>query len=65
MQDKLAIDLVTQKHSSGTWQGTGYIPYSYFPPSVTKFNAFAIHGEGTNRIYEALYPSSGLAEPDL
>lgn len=59
------MDLVTHTYSNGTWQGTGYIPYTYFPSAVTKFNAFAIHGEGTNRIYEALYPASGLAEPDL
>ena len=65
LQDKLALDLVTSKLSDGTWKGTAYIPYSYFPPSVTKFNAYAIHGEGNNRTYEALYPSSGLAEPDL
>lgn len=65
LQDKLALDLVTSKLSDGTWEGTAYIPYSYFPPLVTKFNAYAIHGEGNSRTYEALYPSSGLAEPDL
>jgi len=65
LQDKLALELLTIKNSDATWEGTAYIPYSYFPPVVTKFNAFAIHGEGRDRTYEALYPSNGLAEPDL
>jgi len=65
LQDKLALDLVTTKNTDATWEGTACIPYSYFPPLVTKFNAFDIHGEGGGRIYEALYPSNGLAEPDL
>ncbi|XP_045687143.1 UPF0462 protein C4orf33 homolog [Phyllostomus hastatus] len=39
-----------------TWEGTACIPWSYFPPNVTKFNAFAIHGSKDKRSYEALYP---------
>ncbi|XP_065886090.1 UPF0462 protein C4orf33-like [Dysidea avara] len=65
IKDKLALDLITTKNSNATWDGTAYIPYSYFPHLVTKCNAFAIHGEGGNRTYEALYPSNGLAEPDF
>ncbi|KAF4011881.1 hypothetical protein G4228_004168 [Cervus hanglu yarkandensis] len=38
------------------WQGSAYIPWSYFPPNVTKFNSFAIHGSKDKRNYEALYP---------
>ncbi|XP_049626156.1 UPF0462 protein C4orf33 homolog [Suncus etruscus] len=38
------------------WEGKAYLPWSYFPPSVTRFNSFAIHGSGSRRIYEALYP---------
>ncbi|KAG3276185.1 UPF0462 protein C4orf33 homolog isoform X3 [Ictidomys tridecemlineatus] len=38
------------------WEGRAYLPWSYFPPNVTKFNAFAIHGSKEKRSYEALYP---------
>ncbi|GFO34360.1 upf0462 protein c4orf33-like protein [Plakobranchus ocellatus] len=40
------------------WVGEAVIPRAYFPPSVTKFNAFAIHGEDDDRVYEALHPAS-------
>nr|XP_055131889.1 UPF0462 protein C4orf33 homolog isoform X5 [Symphalangus syndactylus] len=38
------------------WEGKAYLPWSYFPPNVTKFNSFAIHGSEDQRSYEALYP---------
>ncbi|XP_040106468.1 UPF0462 protein C4orf33 homolog isoform X1 [Oryx dammah] len=38
------------------WEGSAFIPWSYFPPNVTKFNSFAIHGSKDERSYEALYP---------
>ncbi|XP_045143331.1 UPF0462 protein C4orf33 homolog, partial [Echinops telfairi] len=38
------------------WIGTALIPWDYFPPSVDKMNSYAIHGSGTERTYEALYP---------
>ncbi|XP_041045963.1 UPF0462 protein C4orf33 homolog isoform X1 [Carcharodon carcharias] len=38
------------------WEGKALLPWSYFPPGVNKFNAYAIHGSGDNRVYEALYP---------
>lgn len=38
------------------WNGRVHLPWSYFPPDTNKFNAFAIHGSGVDRIYEALYP---------
>nr|XP_031321963.1 UPF0462 protein C4orf33 homolog isoform X2 [Camelus dromedarius] len=38
------------------WEGKAYLPWSYFPPNVTKFNSFAIHGSKDKRNYEALYP---------
>lgn len=31
----------------------------YFPPGITKFNAYAIHGVGDDRKYEALFPVPG------
>ncbi|XP_078066465.1 UPF0462 protein C4orf33 homolog [Mustelus asterias] len=38
------------------WEGKALLPWSYFPPGVNKFNAYAIHGSGDKRAYEALYP---------
>uniref|UniRef100_A0A7N5K7L5 Chromosome 4 open reading frame 33 n=1 Tax=Ailuropoda melanoleuca TaxID=9646 RepID=A0A7N5K7L5_AILME len=38
------------------WEGRAYLPWSYFPPNVTRFNSFAIHGSKDKRNYEALYP---------
>ena len=61
------------------WEGRAIIPSSYFPPNVSLFNAYAIHGVGEarrkveiveagiidpNYRYEALYESSGPA-PDF
>ncbi|GIY76969.1 UPF0462 protein C4orf33 homolog [Caerostris extrusa] len=40
-----------------TWHGKAMIPKAYFPPRVYLFNAYAIHGSGDGRQYEALYPS--------
>ncbi|XP_056419491.1 UPF0462 protein C4orf33 homolog isoform X2 [Hyla sarda] len=42
--------------SQETWKGRALIPWEYFPPSVDRFNAYAIHGSGLKRTYEALYP---------
>ncbi|KAM9330466.1 UPF0462 protein C4orf33 homolog [Gastrophryne carolinensis] len=39
-----------------TWKGSALLPWEYFPPSVDRFNAYAIHGYGPKRTYEALYP---------
>ena len=49
------------------WSGVAYIPAEYFPPKVDSFNAYAIHGSGNERVYEALYPvpPDKYAEPDL
>jgi len=41
----------------GHWTGSALIPTGYFPPKITKFNAFAIHGTDDSRVYEALYPA--------
>jgi hypothetical protein len=35
--------------AAGTWRGVARIPVSYFPPAVTKWNAYAIHGTGDHR----------------
>ncbi|KAG8199130.1 hypothetical protein JTE90_015967 [Oedothorax gibbosus] len=42
--------------TDNTWHGVAKIPNSYFPPRVNLFNAYAIHGSGDGRQYEALYP---------
>ncbi|XP_075471528.1 UPF0462 protein C4orf33 homolog isoform X2 [Ascaphus truei] len=53
-----------------TWNGCALLPWDYFPPSVDKFNAYAIHGSELERTYEALYPVPQHAvqeghQPDL
>ncbi|XP_020637196.3 UPF0462 protein C4orf33 homolog [Pogona vitticeps] len=45
---------VSRTHAK--WTGKAHLPWNYFPPSIDKFNAFAIHGSGVDRTYEALYP---------
>jgi len=47
-----------------TWTGEARVPGSYFPPDVTRWNAYAIHGTGESRTYEALFESSG-PQPDF
>ena len=49
------------------WQGEAIIPGVYFPKEITKMNAYAIHGSGDERTYEALYPTTNgkYKEPDL
>jgi len=47
------------------WYGEATIPRDYFPPNATRFNAYAIHGEGSSRTYEALYPATGTRAPDF
>ena len=49
------------------WSGEADVPADYFPPNVTHFNAYAIHNQqinGSERIYKALYASSG-PEPNF
>uniref|UniRef100_S4R9F3 Chromosome 4 open reading frame 33 n=1 Tax=Petromyzon marinus TaxID=7757 RepID=S4R9F3_PETMA len=38
------------------WQGHALVPWRYLPPGVCKFNAYAIHGSGEARVYEAFFP---------
>lgn len=54
-KQELALECdVTRKGTR--WEGRAVIPWSYFPPDVDRFNAYAIHGSGELRTYEALYP---------
>ncbi|XP_048778108.2 UPF0462 protein C4orf33 homolog [Ostrea edulis] len=69
-RDSFASQLPMQFSSSinnDTWTGTAFVPDSYFPPKITKFNAYAIHGSGTGRTYEALYPTPNgkYTDPDF
>lgn len=64
VKDKLPLTY-SAKISGDRWTGEAHIPKSYFPPSVTKFNAYAIHGDGENRIYESLYPAKDVPAPDF
>lgn len=42
-----------------SWTGQAIIPGSYFPPNVTKFNGYAIHGPQDDRKYQAVFEVSG------
>jgi len=50
---KVETNIIEEENS---WTGKAYIPASYFPVNVTKFNAYAIHGKDETRTYLALYP---------
>lgn len=59
IKDKLALNYTATTDSvHKTWKGKAVIPVDYFPPGVTKVNAYAIHGSGDSRQYEALYPAT-------
>ncbi len=62
------LELTVQNTFEGSaWRSVFEIPLAYFPPNVSKMNAYAIHGSGTDRHYEALYPvtDGNDAEPDF
>ena len=65
-QDQLSLDYRATITGS-MWQGEAIIPSEYIPVGVHKFNAYAIHGSGNDRMYEALYPVSHgkYTQPDL
>uniref|UniRef100_A0A915K3M9 Uncharacterized protein n=1 Tax=Romanomermis culicivorax TaxID=13658 RepID=A0A915K3M9_ROMCU len=49
------------------WRSTFEIPLAYFPPNLSKFNAYALHGLGPERKYDALFPVTDgtYDEPDF
>ncbi|RWS17419.1 UPF0462 protein C4orf33-like protein [Dinothrombium tinctorium] len=49
------------------WKANAVIPNDYFPKNVRKFNAYAIHNEGSERKYLALYPTpeNKFEDPDF
>ncbi|PKL75183.1 MAG: hypothetical protein CVV27_16705 [Candidatus Melainabacteria bacterium HGW-Melainabacteria-1] len=50
--------------SPGRWMGTALIPWELLPPSPWNYNAYAIHGQGATRTYQACFPVPGQA-PDF
>ncbi|KAK3576856.1 hypothetical protein CHS0354_012911 [Potamilus streckersoni] len=66
LKDQLPLKFSSSIHGN-VWSGEAYIPVEYFPPKVSKFNAYAIHGSETSRQYEALYPitTGQHQEPDF
>ncbi|XP_045204609.2 UPF0462 protein C4orf33 homolog isoform X2 [Mercenaria mercenaria] len=63
IKDKLPIQY-TSNIAGNEWTGTAVLPADYFPPNVSKFNAYAIHGSGDNRQYEAYRAVPG-DQPDF
>ena len=65
-QTKLPIDFqCTIDSVERSWRGVAKIPLEYLPPGVKKFNAYAIHGSGDNRTYEALYEEDVISRSIL
>ncbi|KJH44348.1 hypothetical protein DICVIV_09617 [Dictyocaulus viviparus] len=70
---------ITNKFVGNVWNCELEIPLAYLPgsiiafhmilqlPDITKFNSFAIHGTGSERVYEALNPvtDGNFEEPDF
>lgn len=58
---------VIARTENGQWKGRAIIPADYLPPCVTKINAYAIHGQALQRMYESLYPVpwKKFENPDL
>ncbi|XP_025084976.1 UPF0462 protein C4orf33 homolog isoform X2 [Pomacea canaliculata] len=57
VKDMLPLDFKAETQET-EWRGSAVVPSAYFPPGVNRFNAFAIHGTGIDRVYEALYPAT-------
>ncbi|KAK6056404.1 hypothetical protein COOONC_06091 [Cooperia oncophora] len=47
---------ISNKFVGSMWHCEFEIPLAYLPGNITKFNSFAIHGTGNERVYEALNP---------
>ncbi|XP_045582812.2 uncharacterized protein [Procambarus clarkii] len=67
IRHSLPLEVTTQRNNdTGIWTGLARIPVTYLPHKVSKFNAYAIHGSGEARVYEALYPAPATAtDPDF
>ena len=47
----------TAARTGDQWTGSALIPTAYIPPNISRVNAYAIHGHGHHRQFEALYPA--------
>ncbi|XP_042233602.1 uncharacterized protein LOC121873859 isoform X3 [Homarus americanus] len=67
IRHSLPLEVTTQRNpTTKSWTGLAKIPITYLPPTVTKFNAYAIHGSGKDRMYESLYPApENASNPDF
>jgi len=72
----LPLDFTARVNSqTKIWTGQAVVPHEYLPPSVSKFNAYAIHGvmDGEedlawedDKLYESLFPvDHAAAAPDF
>uniref|UniRef100_A0A7E4VQK6 UPF0462 protein C4orf33 homolog n=1 Tax=Panagrellus redivivus TaxID=6233 RepID=A0A7E4VQK6_PANRE len=65
INDGKDIDLLVENvFDMDVWKCELEIPLAYLPGRVTKFNAYAIHGTGKDRVYEALHPMTDKAFPE-
>jgi hypothetical protein len=64
--DELELN-VQNTFEGNVWRCTVEIPLAYLPSGTHKFNAYAIHGSGDQRVYEAMSPvTDGThTEPDF
>ncbi|OWF38068.1 UPF0462 protein C4orf33-like [Mizuhopecten yessoensis] len=56
VKEQLALSYTATITGGNIWRGDAVIPGEYFPEKVTKFNAHAIYGSASSRVYESLYP---------
>lgn len=56
--------VVEVDHAGARWRADAWIPNGWLPPGWSRWNAFAIHGEGPARRYAAWRPAGGEA-PDF
>lgn len=67
-QEGLPLEFLTGiQEDRSSWKGSATVPLEYLPPGLRGFNAYAIHGTGEQREYQALYPAEGGKhdQPDL
>jgi hypothetical protein len=54
----------TARRSGGLWTGTADLPRPVLPECPDRFNAYCIHGSGSDRRYLAAFPVPG-ERPDF
>ena len=65
----IALPHYQSKVDGQRWTGSALIPKSLLPSKITRLNAYAIYGSGTNRTYMSLFPApanhSNFTAPDF